>query len=64
MIKIHTFEEISEGMKEISSPEEKITLAISFMKDAISSEGKPRFRDFWRMKKSCFELFSLETNPI
>lgn len=64
MIKIHTFEEISEGMKEISSPEEKISAAISFMKEAISSEGKPRFRDFWRMKKSCFELFPLETNPI
>ncbi len=64
MIKTHTFEEVSQGLKELSSPEEKIILAISFMKDAISSEGKPRFRDFWRMKKGCFELFSLETNPI
>jgi hypothetical protein len=64
MIKTHTFEEVSQDLKDISSPEEKIILAISFMKDAISSEGKPRFRDFWRMKKNCFELFSLETNPI
>lgn len=64
MIKITTFEEVVKDIEGLKSPEERIALSISFMKESISCEGKPRFRDFWRMKKSCFELFASETNPI
>jgi hypothetical protein len=64
MMNTITFEEAVNTLGELKNPEEKIQSAINFMKSSISSEGKPRFRDFWRMKKTCFELMPLETNPI
>lgn len=64
MIKTETFEEVIAKISGMESPEERIRASIDFMREAISSEGKPRFRDFWRMKKSCFDLFASETNPI
>ncbi len=64
MIKTTTFEEIVQEIAGTKTPEERIVLSIAFMKESISCEGKPKFRDFWRMKKTCFELFAQETNPI
>ncbi len=64
MTKTFTYEEKIEEINLFQTPEEKITSAIAFMREAISCEGKPRFRDFWRMKKNCFDFLSLETNPI
>ncbi len=64
MIKIYTYEEVVLELENLASPEEKLLHAINFMRGAISSEGNPKFRDFWRMKKLCFELFAEETNPI
>jgi hypothetical protein len=64
MMNTITFEEAVNTLGELKNPEERIQSAINFMKSSISSEGKPRFRDFWRMKKTCFELMPLETNPI
>lgn len=64
MIKIETFEEVVQEMDKLENSSEKIALAVAFMRGSIASEGKPRFRDFWRMKKVCFELFPSETNPI
>jgi hypothetical protein len=64
MIKISTYEEVAFEIGNLASSEEKLMHAIEFMRGAISSEGNPRFRDFWRMKKVCFELFASEANPI
>lgn len=64
MTKTFTYEEKTEEINLFQTPEEKIVIAIAFMRETISCEGKPRFRDFWRMKKKCFEYLSLETNPI
>ena len=64
MAKTITFEEVVQEITALTLAEDKVIAAITFMRDAISSEGKPRFRDFWRMKKNCFELFGAIENPI
>ena len=64
MAKTITFEEVSSEINALTLAEDRVIAAISFMREAISSEGKPRFRDFWRMKKNCFELFGAIDNPI
>lgn len=52
----HTVKQIEEA----ADVDVKLTLAIQFMKDALSNGKRPRFRDFWRMKKVCLDLFKTE----
>lgn len=50
-----------EGVKEI---EEKVRLALDFMKNTLSSEGGLKLKDFWDAKKLCGPLFKEQMNPI
>ena len=54
------FGECQEKIIKCTAIDEKLTLAIGFMKEALSDGAKARFRDFWRMKKVCLELFKSE----
>lgn len=44
--------------------EERLKMSIAFMKQALSQEKTPRFKDFWEAKKLCLELFKEKINPL
>lgn len=44
--------------------EERLRIAIEFMRKSLSQEGTPRFKDFWEAKKMCLPLFKEKINPI
>ena len=48
---------LSETLNHEPLVEEKLKKTISFMKEAISQEGVPRFKDFWDAKGLCLPLF-------
>lgn len=54
------FDNAIKVMQNTSEIEKKIRIALDFMREALSDETKARFRDFWRMKKECLDLFKLE----
>ena len=54
------FDECREKINQTTSIDQRLTLAIEFMKEALSAGHKARFRDFWRMKKICLDLFKAE----
>ena len=39
------------------NPEEKLKMAVDFMKQSLAQEGTPRFKDFWDAKNLCLPLF-------
>ncbi|HSW86034.1 MAG TPA: hypothetical protein VLG49_00885 [Rhabdochlamydiaceae bacterium] len=43
--------------------EEKIRLAIDFMRAALSQSGSPHFKDFWEGRRLCLPLFKETINP-
>ncbi len=43
--------------------EEKIRLALDFMRAAISQTGSPRYKDFWEARKLCLPLFKESISP-
>ena len=50
-------------LKEVEAKEkveEKLTLAITFLRDALAQPSTPRFKEFWEIKKLCIELFKGE----
>ena len=51
------FDACNERIAKEVSLDQKLSLAIEFMKEALSNGRKARFRDFWRMKKVCLDLF-------
>lgn len=57
---IHPFDHCAKQIEEAEDVDAKLTFAIQFMKDALANGNKPRFRDFWRMKKICLDLFKQE----
>ncbi len=44
-------------LNELSTPEEKIAAGLSFMRQALSQEGSPRFRDFWEGRRLVLPIF-------
>ena len=46
-----------------SSPEEKIAHGLQFMREAISQEGTPRFREFWEARRHLLQYFKQNLNP-
>ncbi len=54
------FEECKQELDQALMIDQKLMHAIEFMKEALSNGRKARFRDFWRMKKVCLELFKSE----
>lgn len=56
----NTTQEYTQFLTEIektSKQEEKVRLALDFMKGALSSDSTPNFRDFWDAKRLCLDLF-------
>ncbi len=43
--------------------EEKIRLCLGFMKEALSKEKTPAFRDFWQAKRLCLNFFKEKITP-
>lgn len=58
------FVALKEAIDQVKEIEEKITQAISFMKEALSEPGGPRLKDFWDAKHMCSPLFKEQMNPI
>ncbi len=51
-------------LEKISSNEEKVALLLEEMKGAISQEGKPNFKMFWKAKQLTLSLFKEPLHPI
>lgn len=51
-------------LQHLSTPEEKISRGIQFMRDAISQEGAPRFREFWEIRSNLIPFFKQNIHPI
>ncbi|NGX26236.1 MAG: hypothetical protein K940chlam6_00151 [Chlamydiae bacterium] len=49
-----------DGKKKI---EEKIRLCLDFMRNALSQEKTPAFRDFWQAKRTCLDFFKEKMPP-
>ena len=58
------FVALKEAIDQVKEIEEKISQAISFMKEALSEPGGPRLKDFWDAKHLCSPLFKEQMNPI
>lgn len=59
-----TFGQACEKLDGFSSVDQKLTHALTFMRTALAEGDRPRFRDFWQMKKVCLELFKQEISRI
>ncbi len=55
--------EFSEKMNRFPTPEEKISFGLAFMRESISQEGSPRFREFWESRQLVLPLFKENLNP-
>lgn len=49
--------------EQISSSEEKIRLAIEFMRTSLSQAGNPHFKDFGLVRRHCLAVFKESINP-
>jgi len=50
-------------LNELTTPEEKVTHGLAFMRTSISQEGKPRFREFWEARQAVLPLFKENIHP-
>lgn len=41
----------------LASPDDRVQMAIAFMKEALTTGGAPYFRAFWEVRKLCIPLF-------
>lgn len=55
--------EAIEKLKNLPTPEEKISFGLQFMRESISQEGAPRFRDFWEARTALLPYFKQNVNP-
>lgn len=58
-----TFQDYQTKLNQLPTPEEKIALGLSFMKESISQEGMARFREFWEARRNLLPLFKQNINP-
>lgn len=49
--------------QEVRTPEEKLRLALDFMRFSLSQSGNPRFEDFWEARRLLLPLFKENMNP-
>ena len=56
------FIEFTKKLAEFQTSEEKISYGLSFMREAISQEGSPRFREFWESRRLVLPLFRGNVN--
>src|SRR5688572_21562172 len=53
----------SQTLDGFATEEEKISYGLQFMREAISQEGNPRFRDFWEARRVMLSHFKEYLNP-
>jgi hypothetical protein len=47
----------------LTTPEEKISMGLQFMRGSISQEGSPCFREFWDVRRQILPFFKENLNP-
>lgn len=52
-----SFDEFINQINQLSTPEEKLHLAIKYMEMSLSQNGCPNFKNFWDSRKLCAEVF-------
>ncbi|HSW72495.1 MAG TPA: hypothetical protein VLG44_03700 [Chlamydiales bacterium] len=52
-----SFDEFMKKFTEAKSAEDKLHLAILYMRSSLSQEGSPHFKEFWEARKVCLPLF-------
>lgn len=52
-----------EKMNAFPTPEEKVAYGLQFMRETISQEGSPRFREFWESRRLILPFFKENVNP-
>jgi len=57
------FKKFMESIEKCSNPEEKLTAAIEWMREALADPAGPRLKDFWDGKHLCTELFKESLAP-
>ncbi len=55
-------QEFSEKLNLLPTPEEKIAHGLLFMRNAISQEGSPHFREFWEVRRLVLPFFRENLN--
>lgn len=56
--------EFTKKLSELETPEEKIAFGLSYMRDALSQEGSPCFREFWESRRLVLPLFKENVNSM
>lgn len=56
------FVEFTKKLAEFQTPEEKIAFGLAYMRETISQEGSPRFREFWESRRLVLPLFRENVN--
>jgi DNA repair exonuclease SbcCD ATPase subunit len=57
------YSEYVEKLNSFPTPEEKIAFGLNFMRESISQEGSPRFREFWESRRLVLPFFRENINP-
>ncbi|MBS0625735.1 MAG: hypothetical protein JSS32_06765 [Verrucomicrobia bacterium] len=57
------YQQFAEKLSTFPTPEEKISHGLLFMRNSISQEGSPRFREFWEARKLMLPCFKENINP-
>lgn len=59
----NAFREFADQLASFSTPEEKISYGLQFMRTALSQEGNPHFREFWDARRFILPFFKDAINP-
>ncbi len=59
-----SFEEFRKKIDSMGAAEDKINLAIEYMRNSLSQEGSPRFKEFWETRRLCLLLFKEGMNSV
>lgn len=56
-------QKLQEALDASGEVEDKIKVALDFMRSSLCQEGSPRLRDFWEAKAACLPLFKQRIAP-
>lgn len=57
-----SYQQFLSHVETLPTPEEKIAYGLQFMRESISQEGAPRFRDFWEARRNLLQFFKNNLN--
>ena len=58
------YQNFKNQLDQIQSSEEKVRLALQFMKESLAESDTFRLKTFWDAKNDCIEAFKLKMNPF